>query len=183
MCGLCLLENKKHLVLLLYSPLVIIFFIMLSNTGSLVAQITFGEARILQQQQQQQQQEHNVAAVENIKNKEVNITTSKVSFVVNSTMENKKQDENITVKKGQEFTITLESNPTTGYQWTPTFNTSIINLVSHNFQPSTKLMGSPGTEIFKFKATNQGTEPLKMIYKRSWEREFVKEKVFMINVT
>jgi predicted secreted protein len=151
---------------------------MLSNTGSLVAQITFGEPRILPLQQQ-----HDLAAVENIKNKEDNITTSKVSFVVNSTMENKKQDENITVKKGQEFTITLESNPTTGYQWIPTFNTSIINLVSHNFQPSTKLMGSPGTEIFIFKATNQGTEPLKMIYKRSWEKEFVKEKVFMINVT
>jgi predicted secreted protein len=163
-------------VLLLYSSLVIIFFIMLSNTGgSLVAQITFGEPRILQQ--------HNLAAVENIKNKEDNITTNKVSFVVNSTMENKKQDENITVKKGQEFTIILESNPSTGYQWIPTFNTSIINLVSHNFQPSTKLMGSPGTDTFKFKATNQGTEPLKMIYKRSWEKEFVKEKVFKINVT
>ena len=177
MCILCLLENNTHLVLLLYSSLVITFFIMLSNTGSLVAQITFGEPRILQQQQ------HNVAAVENIKNKEDNITTSKVSFVVNSTMESKKQDENITVKKGQEFTITLESNPTTGYQWIPTFNTSIINLVSHSFQPSTKLMGSSGTETFKFKATNQGTEPLKMIYKRSWEKEFVKEKVFVINVT
>ncbi|HET7390988.1 MAG TPA: protease inhibitor I42 family protein [Nitrososphaeraceae archaeon] len=148
---------------------------MLSNTGSLAAQITFGQSRI--------QQQHNLAAVENIKNKEDNITTNKVSFVVNSTMENKKQDENITVKKGQEFTIILESNPSTGYQWIPTFNTSIINLVSHNFQPSTKLMGSPGTDTFKFKATNQGTEPLKMIYKRSWEKEFVKEKVFKINVT
>jgi inhibitor of cysteine peptidase len=87
------------------------------------------------------------------------------------------------VKKGQEFTIILESNPTTGYQWIPTFNTSMINLVSHNFQPSTtKLMGSPGTDTFKFKATNQGTESLKMIYKRTWEKEFVKEKVFVIKV-
>jgi predicted secreted protein len=162
-------------VLLLYSSLAIIFFIMLSNTGSLFAQTTFGESRI--------QQQHNSAAVENIKNKQDNITTAKVSFVVNSTMENKKQDENITVKKGQEFTIILESNPSTGYQWIPTFNTSNINLVSHNFQPSTKLMGSPGTDTFKFKATNQGTEPLKMLYKRSWEKEFVKEKVFNINVT
>ena len=149
---------------------------MLSNTGSLVAHITFGEPKI------QQHQQHNLA-VENIKNKEDSITTTKVSFVVNSTMENKKQNENITVKKGQEFTIILESNPTTGYQWIPTFNTSMINLVSHNFQPSTtKLMGSPGTDTFKFKATNQGTESLKMIYKRTWEKEFVKEKVFVIKV-
>lgn len=169
-----MLEGKIYPVLLLYSSLVTVFFIMLSNTGSLVAQITFGEPRI--------QQQHNLA-VESIKNKEDNIATTKVSFVVNSTMENKKQDENITVKKGQEFTIILESNPSTGYQWIPTVNTSIINLVSHNFQPSTKLMGSPGTDTFKFKATNQGTEPLKMVYKRSWEKKFVKEKVFVINVT
>jgi predicted secreted protein len=147
---------------------------MLSNT---VTHITFGEPKI-----QQHQQQYNFA-VENIKNKEDSIATTKVSFVVNSTIENRKQNENITVKKGQEFTIILESNPTTGYQWIPTFNTSIINLVSHNFQPSTtKLMGSPGTDIFKFKATNQGTESLKMIYKRSWEKEFVKEKAFVINV-
>ena len=170
-----------HPFLLLYSSFAIILFIMISNTGSLVAHITFGEPKI---QQQQQHQQHNLAvAVEDIKNKEASITTTKVSFVVNSTIENKKQNENITVKKGQEFTIILESNPTTGYQWIPTFNTSIIKLVSHNFQPSTtKLMGSPGTDIFKFKATNQGTESLKMIYKRSWEKEFVKEKVFVIKV-
>jgi predicted secreted protein len=172
-----MLENKMHPVLLLYSSFAIIFFIMLSNTGSLVAHITFGEPKI-----QQQHQQHSLA-VENIKNKEYSITTTRVSFVVNSTIENKKQNENITVKKGQEFTIILESNPTTGYQWIPMFNTNMINLVSHNFQPSTtKLMGSPGTDVFKFKATNQGTESLKMIYKRSWEKEFVKEKVFVIKV-
>jgi predicted secreted protein len=173
-----MLENKMHPFLLLYSSFAIILFITLSNTGSLVAHITFGEPKI-----QQQHQQHNLAAVEDIKNKEDSITTTKASFVVNSTIENKKQNENITVKKGQEFTIILESNPTTGYQWIPTFNTSMINLVSHNFQPSTiKLMGSPGTDIFKFKATNQGTESLKMIYKRSWEKDFVKEKVFVIKV-
>ena len=38
---------------------------MLSNTGSLVAHITFGEPKI-----QQQHQQHNLAVVENIKNKE-----------------------------------------------------------------------------------------------------------------
>jgi predicted secreted protein len=173
-----MLGNKMHPVLLLFLSFAIIFFIMLSNTDSLVAYITFGEPKI-----QQQHRQHNLAVVEDIKNKEDSINTTKVSFVVNSTIENKKQNEIITVKKGQEFTIILESNPTTGYQWIPTFNTSMINLVSHNFQPSTtKLMGSPGTDIFKFKATNQGTESLKMIYKRSWEKEFVKEKVFMIKV-
>jgi hypothetical protein len=66
-----------HPFLLLYSSFAIIFFIMLSNTGSLVAHITFGEPKI------QQHQQHNLA-VEDIKNKEDSITTTKVSFVVNS---------------------------------------------------------------------------------------------------
>jgi inhibitor of cysteine peptidase len=99
------------------------------------------------------------------------------SRIVNSPMEN------IMVKKGQMFQIILESNPTTGYQWIPTFNTSIINLISHSFQPATTiLMGRPGTDIFKFKAIDYGTESLKMFYKRSWEKQFATEKVFIISV-
>lgn len=90
---------------------------------------------------------------------------------------------NIMVKKGQEFTIILQSNPTTGYQWIPTFNTGIINLISHSFRSArTTLIGAPGTDIFKFKAIDYGTELLKMFYKRSWEKEFGNEKVFVIKV-
>jgi len=106
------------------------------------------------------------------------------SRIVNSAVENKIYEvENITANKSQEFTISLESNPTTGYQWIPIFNTSIINLISHSFQPSTtKLIGSPGTEIFKFKAINYGTQSLKMFYKRSWEKEPAEERLFVVNV-
>ena len=150
----------------------------LSNAGSLLAQITpVGDRKITTIMQSN-------SLLENIKDKRENVA-SNIVFVANSTMENKNQgQENITVKKGHEFTVTLESNPGTGYQWIPMFNTSIINLVSHNFQPSTtKLMGSPGTDVFKFKAINSGTESLKMVYKRSWEKEFVKEKVFVVSVT
>jgi predicted secreted protein len=104
--------------------------------------------------------------------------------ILNSPVENKSHDvENITVNKGKEFTITLESNPTTGYQWIPIFNASIINLISHSFQPpTTKLIGSPGTEIFNFKAINYGTESLKMVYKKSWEKEHAKERLFVIHI-
>jgi inhibitor of cysteine peptidase len=163
--------NKMWLAIL-YTSLVIVSITLLSNASSQIRKITlFGEPKIMIQ--------HGLST-ENIKNKRDDIA-SKIIFV-NSTMENKKQ-ENITVKKGQEFTIIVESNPTTGYQWIPTFNTSIINLISHNFQPSAKLIGSSGADVFTFKAVNYGTGSLKMLYKRSWEKDFVKEKVFAINVT
>ena len=106
---------------------------------------------------------------------------NKVSLV-NSTMQG--GQEAIKVSNGHEFTITLQSNPGTGYQWIPTFNTTILNLVSHEYKPaSTKLVGSPGTDVFTFKAINHGTDTVKMIYKRSWEKESVQEKIFLVNVT
>jgi inhibitor of cysteine peptidase len=106
---------------------------------------------------------------------------NKVSLV-NSTMQG--GQEAIKVSNGHEFIITLQSNPGTGYQWIPTFNTTILNLVSHDYKPaSTTLLGSPGTDVFTFKAINHGTDTVKMIYKRSWEKESVQEKIFLVNVT
>lgn len=169
--------RRNKILLLLHSSLVIIFITLLSNTVSStgVQKTAFGEPKTILIMQPYLQGE-------NIKNTKDDLT-SKIVFVVNSTMGNNKQEQNITVKKDHEFTITLESNPTTGYQWIPTFNPEIINLVSHSFQPSSsRLMGAPGTEVFTFKAINHGTGSLKMVYKRSWEKEPVKEKVFPINV-
>jgi inhibitor of cysteine peptidase len=169
--------RRNKILLLLHSSLVIIFITLLSNTVSStgVQKTAFGEPKTILIMQPYFQGE-------NIKNTKDDLT-SKIVFVVNSTMGNNKQEQNITVKKDYEFTITLESNPTTGYQWIPTFNPEIINLVSHSFQPSSsRLMGAPGTEVFTFKAINHGTGSLKMVYKRSWEKEPVKEKVFPINV-
>jgi inhibitor of cysteine peptidase len=94
------------------------------------------------------------------------------------------QEENITINKGQKFTIILESNPTSGFRWLPTYDRSIINIISLDFQPSTSTrIGSTGKDIFTFKAITSGTTLLKMVYKRSWEEQFVAEKTFFIDIT
>jgi inhibitor of cysteine peptidase len=93
------------------------------------------------------------------------------------------KEESITIQSGQEFTIILESNPTSGFKWLPTFDGSIINLVSHDFQSSAaKRIGGSGKDIFTFLAIRSGSDKLKMLYKRSWEEHFVAERVFIINV-
>ncbi len=93
------------------------------------------------------------------------------------------QEENITVKRGQEFEIILESNPTSGFKWLPKFDGSIINLVSNDFQATMpKRIGSSGKDIFTFLAISSGSSNLKMLYKRRWEEQFVAEKIFVINV-
>ncbi len=166
---------KKALLIPTYLLLIIVLISVLASAGNQIIQIiSFGQSKATAMKQ-----------CDSLLYKNVEKDNDPISSrIVNSAVENKiHKVENITVNKSKEFTISLESNPTTGYQWIPIFNTSIINLISHNFQPSTtKLIGSPGTEIFKFKAINYGTESLKMIYKRSWEKGPTKERLFVINI-
>ena len=77
------------------------------------------------------------------------------STAVNSTnLENqtdsRQQGNNISIKKDQEFNLYLKSNPTTGYEWIPIFNASVVKLISHSFKPSSLLMGASGTDNFCF---------------------------------
>lgn len=90
---------------------------------------------------------------------------------------------NIITRTGQKFTISLDSNPTTGYTWFPRFNRMIIKLLSHDFHPSSRTaLGGPGNEVFTFQAVSQGTDEVKMFYKRNWEKRFLAKKKFAVNV-
>jgi inhibitor of cysteine peptidase len=93
------------------------------------------------------------------------------------------KEKNLAIKRGEKFSIILESNPTSGYTWVPTFNRSIIDLISHDFIPSSgKRIGSSGNDIFTFLAIRAGSDKLKMFYKRSWEKHSLALKAFLINV-
>jgi predicted secreted protein len=63
------------------------------------------------------------------------------------------------------------------------FNKNIINQTSHTFRPKSTLIGAGGTDIFTFKGISPGTTTLKLQYKRSWDKDFAEEKVFLIKVT
>jgi predicted secreted protein len=91
--------------------------------------------------------------------------------------------DNVTVKKGHEFTITRTSNPSTGYQWNPELDTSNIEMISHSFVPSSKLIGASGKDCFTFKAVECGTTTLKMLYRSGWEKGYAKEQLCLINAT
>ena len=87
------------------------------------------------------------------------------------------------IRLGEEFTIKIESNPTTGYSWQPGFDQNVLRLISSGFTPTSKLMGAAGTERFTFKAISQGRTTVKMIYKRVWEKKPRNEKEFCVIVT
>ncbi len=74
---------------------------------------------------------------------------------------------------GGELTITLGSNPTTGYQWSEDAEISdetILQQVSHEFvgpgidEPP----GTSGEDVWVFKALKRGTTTILLEYSRSW---------------
>lgn len=82
-------------------------------------------------------------------------------------------------KVGETFEITLESNPTTGYMWEWSNNkdSTVVAKVSNKYEGSKPAIpGSGGVEVFTFKALKAGKATLKLQYKRSWEKGFIKEK-------
>jgi inhibitor of cysteine peptidase len=83
------------------------------------------------------------------------------------------QDEPLVVAVGREFTITLESNPSTGYQWqlAKPLDGEIVKRVGSEYQaPETKLLGAPGKEVWTFKGVGPGSTAIELNYLRPWEK-------------
>lgn len=90
-------------------------------------------------------------------------------------------------KVGQEFTLRLASNRTTGYQWqlAESPDESIVRLVGTEYVRSeTKLAGAGGEEAWTFKAVGKGKASILMKYVRPWEKNAVPAKslVFAVHV-
>jgi inhibitor of cysteine peptidase len=93
-------------------------------------------------------------------------------------------DKIVHVKVGQEFTIELKANPTTGYDWECTSVYEWIQPLDKTYQSdNTGLVGSGGEDIFRFKAHGQGKAMLDFVYKRSWETTSLEQKSFTVEVS
>lgn len=75
-----------------------------------------------------------------------------------------------------EFTIKLESNPTTGYSWfLHEYNATLVQPVKREFiQGDKKLIGSPGYDLWTFKIKPAGfivpqQTTIRFAYARPWE--------------
>lgn len=94
---------------------------------------------------------------------------------------------NVQINKGQEFTIKLSSNATTGYSWNvdDVYDKTIITKISSVYKaPNTDLTGAPGEEWWVFRGTSTGTTSLTFNYARSWETGVspINSKTFNITV-
>lgn len=88
------------------------------------------------------------------------------------------EKDKIYVKLGEEFTVTLDSNPTTGYQWEiMKQDKNIVEFIDLDFSiPDNSLVGAPGKQIFTFKAKRQGKVKLAFEYCRPWEKGAAAER-------
>jgi len=94
----------------------------------------------------------------------------------------------VELRKGQTLVFTLESNPTTGYQWEVIENDeSVLQQKGEAEFKSSDTSNPPasgkgGTETFRFYAQNTGNGTLKLVYHRSWEKEVEPLKTFTLQV-
>lgn len=80
----------------------------------------------------------------------------------------------IEVAVEREFSVTLPSNPTTGYHWelAAALDEGIVKLVNSTYQaPATDLLGAGGEEIWTFKAVGRGETVIELKYVRPWEKD------------
>ncbi len=82
------------------------------------------------------------------------------------------------VAVGDSFTVTLCSNPSTGFQWSESAQISdqeVLKQTDHQFvSPEAKgstppAPGTPGQEVWTFKALKKGTCSVSIEYSRPWE--------------
>jgi predicted secreted protein len=85
------------------------------------------------------------------------------------------QDNNrvVRAKIGNLLRVTLESNPSTGYNWElRDYETGVTEFLRSDLKPSDSgnmLFGAPGSTVFVFQAVKAGDQEIKAVYRRPWE--------------
>ncbi len=80
----------------------------------------------------------------------------------------------LTLKRGDEFVVTLATNPSTGYRWEGAPSSHPLNplrVISHRYiAAKTGVPGAPGKEIWRFRAVSHGGMDLGFLYMRTVQR-------------
>jgi len=78
------------------------------------------------------------------------------------------------IGKGEPLTITLDTNPTTGFEWqlASPLDDKVMKLIGHDFRHAdTARLGAGGTDVWTFKAIGAGSTTITLEYRRPWEKD------------
>ncbi len=95
------------------------------------------------------------------------------------------EDSSAECRVGDFVIVSLDSNPTTGYDWTPvSYDESVLKIDGRRFIPARRgLVGSGGTTEISFLAVGEGNSKIKLGYARPWEsKPAIKEANYDVKV-
>lgn len=101
------------------------------------------------------------------------------TLITNCSAQEPREAKLIEIQAGENFTISLEANATTGYQWqfAKPLDESAIHLISSEYlADKTGLIGSGGKQVWIFKALKKGRWSVAFKYLRPWEKNTPPEK-------
>jgi len=94
----------------------------------------------------------------------------------------------IYVKQGDTLNLRLKENPGTGYSWQLSRSKGLSLLNTKYYSPESSksgqrlVLGAAGFRSWDIKAVAKGSQQVKGIYKRSWEKKTGKEQIFSLNI-
>ena len=92
----------------------------------------------------------------------------------------------INASLGKEFAISLESNPSTGFEWWTKYDPNYLDLMNSTFvngNEKSGLLGVQGTQMFTFNAKSAGNTEVIMLLLNPWKNGSIEErKIFPINI-
>ena len=104
------------------------------------------------------------------------IKQASVEIPCNDFYEQPHISQEVEVAVGDSFTVTLCSNPTTGFMWSESAQISdqtVLQQTDHQLvMPESEPPpppGTPGQEVWTFQALNKGETTVSMEYSRPWE--------------
>ncbi|MCJ7445329.1 MAG: protease inhibitor I42 family protein [Methanotrichaceae archaeon] len=114
------------------------------------------------------------------------IIFSSIVIVSGNICDNAPCEPQINTGVGKEFAISLESNPSTGFEWWTKFDPDYLSLMSSTFVSGSErsgMVGVPGKETFTFNAKSAGNTDVIMLLLQPWENGTIAErKIFPINI-
>lgn len=78
----------------------------------------------------------------------------------------------IELVEGQDVVVSLEGNPSTGFQWEViALDEQVLANQSQAFETRSDLEGDPGLVVLRFRAVGTGETDLELAYRRPWEQD------------
>jgi inhibitor of cysteine peptidase len=114
-------------------------------------------------------------------------THKNIDVGIDELMQNKQIVRSIEINNGDTLTLTLGSNPTTGFSWTEQTSISdkaIIEQTNHeSVAPATNALGAVGKEVWTYRTVKAGTTEISTEYSRPWTGGEKAEWTFNLTVT